>query len=212
VVVVSEFGVRFAPSADPMTTRPVPGARDAPDVADGDLIGKSRGGDLDAFSRLVLRYQDSVFRVALSVTGDRHDAEEAAQEAFIRAFRALDRFRDDLPFRPWLLKIVLNEARGRRRARARSFRLALRAESRHREAFDPDPLDQVLIDERDDVLGAAISRLRVDHRRVIFARYVLDLDEAETALLLGCPRGTVKSRLSRAIAQLRQIIDTDAAR
>lgn len=178
---------------------------------DTELIARSRRGDLDAFSLLTVRYQDVAFRVAFSVTADQHDAEDAVQEGFIRAFRALDRFRDGLPFRPWLLKIVLNEARGRRRVRARGLRLSLRVGSFHQEELDTDPMDSVLLHERGELLAAAIAKLGPEHRRVIYCRYFLDLDEAETAVVLGCPRGTVKSRLSRAIGQLRTILAPENA-
>lgn len=172
---------------------------------DAELIVRSRAGDLDAFSRLTVRYQDIAFRVALSVTGNTHDAEDAAQEGFIHAFRALERFRTGAPFRPWILKIVLNEARGRRRVQARASAFRGRLGPDHEE-FEPDPMDQVLLQEKSDVIAGALRRLGSDHRRVIYYRYFLDLSEEEMAEALGCPRGTVKSRLSRAIARLRDVM------
>src|SRR5204862_381303 len=81
------------------------------------LVERARRGDPAAFEALVLAYQALAFRTALVIAGDATDAEEAAQDAFVKAHRALGRFHADKPFRPWLLTIVANEARNRRRAR-----------------------------------------------------------------------------------------------
>ncbi len=175
-------------------------------LVDDELIRAALHGDLDAFARLTVRYQDAAFRVAWSVTGNPHDAEDAAQEGFIRAYRALDRFRLGSPFRPWLMKIILNEARGRRRSRGRSDRLSARLGILHLEELETDPMDQILLREDSDTLAQAIRRLSSQHRGVIYLRYFLDLTEAETADVLDVPRGTVKSRLSRALDQLRAIM------
>jgi RNA polymerase sigma factor (sigma-70 family) len=172
---------------------------------DAELVELARAGDLDAFSRLTERYQDFAFRVALSVTGNAADAEDATQEGFVRAFRALDRFRAGAPFRPWVLKIVLNEARGRRRVGFRSQALGRRLLG-EREELEADPMDHVLLQERRGAMATALRELQPDHRRVIYYRYFLDLSEEEMADALDCPRGTVKSRLSRALARLRQIV------
>jgi RNA polymerase sigma factor (sigma-70 family) len=178
---------------------------DRHDQSDPELVERARAGDLDAFSVLTERYQDFGFRVALAVTGNPADAEDATQEGFVRAFRALDRFREGAPFRPWLLKIVLNEARGRRRYRVRSDALGRRIGGLPEE-FDVDPMDHVLIQERSEAMAAALRLLQPDHRVVIYLRYFLDLSEDEMAIALDRPRGTVKSRLSRAMSQLRIVV------
>jgi RNA polymerase sigma-70 factor (ECF subfamily) len=161
-----------------------------------------------AYEELVRRYQDVAVRTAYVVAGSADDAEDAAQEGFVKAYTALGRFRAGAPFRPWLLRIVANEARNRRRSSGRRAMLAVRA-AEDRPSLDaaPSPEVAVLAQETRATLLAAINGLRDDDREVIGARYFLGLSEAETADTLGIPRGTVKSRLSRALARLRGEID-----
>ena len=94
--------------------------------SDAELIDRARRGEVMAYETLVRRYQDAAVRTAYVIAPD-GDAEDAVQEAFVKAYRALDRFRDGSPFRPWLLRIVANEARNRRRSAGRRTGLALRA-------------------------------------------------------------------------------------
>ena len=164
------------------------------------LLSRARGGDLDAYEQLVRLHQQTAFRTALVLTRNAADAEEAAQDGFVKAWRALGRFDAARPFRPWLLAIVANEARNRRRAAGRREALALRAEVG---APAGSPEGEVLVAERDSALAAALERLDARDREVIACRYLLELSEAETAAALGCRAGTVKSRLSRALARLR---------
>ncbi|CAA9490528.1 MAG: RNA polymerase sigma factor RpoE, partial [uncultured Solirubrobacteraceae bacterium] len=95
-------------------------------VEDAELIVRARSGDRDAYGMLVQRHQRIAFRTAYAVCGDAADAEDAAQDAFVKAYRALGRFRDGSPWRPWLLTIVANEARNRRRSAGRREHLAVR--------------------------------------------------------------------------------------
>jgi RNA polymerase sigma-70 factor (ECF subfamily) len=172
-------------------------------LEDAELIERARIGE-------VMGYQDVAVRAAHVIAPD-GDAEDAAQEAFVKAYAALARFRTGSPFRPWLLRIVTNEARNRRRSAGRRTGLALRA-SADRPVGDaaPSPESAVLASESRAALVAALNRLRDDDREVIGARYFLDLSEAETADTLGIPRGTVKSRLSRALGRLRAgLVDGD---
>lgn len=156
-----------------------------------------------AYESLVRRYQDAAVRTAHVIAPD-GDAEDAVQEAFVKAYAALGRFREGAPFRPWLLRIVANEARNRRRSAGRRAGLALRAaEDRRPGDAAPSPESAVLDHEAREHLLGAINALADPDREVIAARYFLDLSEAETAEVLGLPRGTVKSRLSRAIGRLR---------
>jgi RNA polymerase sigma-70 factor (ECF subfamily) len=148
--------------------------------------------------------------VAYLITRSAPDAEDVTQEAFVKAWRALGRFRTDAPFRPWLLRIVANEARNRVRAdRRRRARGAVVSDGTdHRPPMepvdtDPSPEETVLADDQRRQLLAALARLRDEDRLVIGARYLLDLNEAEMAEALGVARGTVKSRLSRAMSRLR---------
>lgn len=158
-----------------------------------------------AYERLVRGHETVAFRTAYLITGDASEAEDAAQEAFVKAYRALGRFRAGAPFRPWLLSVVANEAKNRRKAARRRAGLALRAaEGEARAGTGPSPEASVLAAERRDELLAALGELREDDRLVIGSRYFLELSEAETAAALGCARGTVKSRLSRALGRLRE--------
>ena len=137
------------------------------------------------------------------------------QEAFVKAYAALDRFRAGAPFRPWLLKIVANETRNLHRA---SGRRAAREQRSWQEAErlllarPDDPAEATLSQERQEALVRGLARLSPPHRQVVTCRYLLDLDEAESAAVLGWPRGTVKSRLHRALARLRDVLDADAER
>ena len=156
-----------------------------------------------AYEELVRGHQDLAVRTAHLIAPD-GDAEDAAQEAFVKAWAAIPRFRAGSPFRPWLLRIVANEARNRRRSAVRRTGLALRvAVDRPSGDAAPSPESAVLATERQATLLAALARLRDEDREIIAARYFLDLSEAEAAQTLGLPRGTVKSRLSRALGRLR---------
>jgi RNA polymerase sigma-70 factor (ECF subfamily) len=165
------------------------------------LVERARRGDPGAFEALVVSYQSLAFRTAFVITGDASDAEEAAQDAFVKAHRALGRFRSGRPFRPWLLTIVANEARNRRRTRGRRAALALRADPH---APGEDPETAALASERRERLLAAVERLRDDDREVLACRYFLELSEDETAAALGIARGTVKSRTHRALERLQE--------
>jgi RNA polymerase sigma-70 factor (ECF subfamily) len=175
------------------------------------LVERARGGEAAAYEVLVRRYGPLAFRVAYLVTGSAAEAEDAAQEGFVRAYYALPRFRRDAPFRPWLLRIVANAARNRRAASARHPTLSLDVAA-ERPSNDPmrSPEAAALAGEQRRELIEALNSLRADDRIAIACRYLLDLSEAETAAALGCPRGTVKSRLSRALKRLRRELDTAA--
>ena len=180
-------------------------------LEDAELIMRARQGEVMAYEELVRRYQDVAVRTAYVISPD-GDAEDAAQEAFVKAYEALGRFRPDAPFRPWLLSIVANEARNRRRSSGRRAGLALRAaEDRPLGDAAPSPESAVLANEARGRLLAAVNALRDEDREVIGARYFLELSEAETADALGIPRGTVKSRLSRALDRLRAQLGAEEA-
>jgi RNA polymerase sigma factor (sigma-70 family) len=155
-------------------------------------------------------HQTIAFRTAWVITGSAAEAEEAAQEGVLKAYRALGRFRPGAPFRPWLLAIVANEARNRRVAAGRRERLTRRVQNEHEVeerrpgGAVPSPEAALLDSERRARLLEAIGRLPERYRLVVACRYLLDLSEAETATTLRVRRGTVKSRLSRALARLRE--------
>ncbi len=153
-------------------------------------------------------HQGIAFRTAYLIAGNADDAEEAAQDGFVKAYRALGRFRRGAPFRPWLLQIVANEARNRRRSAGRRASLTLRAadEVRPGDAV-PSPEAAVLSDERRVELLSAVNGLREEERLVVGCRFFLGLSEDETAQALGLRLGTVKSRTARALARLREEVE-----
>jgi RNA polymerase sigma-70 factor (ECF subfamily) len=174
-------------------------------LEEAELVHRAKGGDVGAYEELVRMHQDLATRTAYVITGQAADAQDAVQEALVKAYRALGRFREDAPFRPWLLRIVANEAISRRRSNRRQAGLAVRAaEGRPLDDAVPSPEGAALAQERRRQVVAAVSRLRPEERLVIAYRYWFDLSEAEMADALGCPRGTVKSRLSRAMGRLRE--------
>ena len=181
------------------------------DDTESGLVERARRGDVRAYEELVRRYQDIAFRLAYTILGSVEEAEDAAQEGFVRAYRALDRFRRGAPVRPWLLTIVANAARTRRATAARRPTLTLQAAAAN-PSGDPaqSPEAVTLIAEQQRELLGAVNALRIDDQRLIAYRYFLDLSEAEMAVVLGCARGTVKSRLSRALGRLRQQLVTGA--
>lgn len=175
------------------------------------LVSQAQRGDAAAYEELVRIHQGIAFRTAYVITGSAADAEEAAHDGFVKAFRALGRFRRGRRFRPWLLAIVANEARNRHRSAGRRHALALRATEEIRPgdaALSPEA--DVLGRERHTLLLEAVNRLSEEHRLVVACRYFLDLSEAETAAALGIRKGTVKSRLSRALERLRAEVPEDA--
>lgn len=151
------------------------------------------------------RYREAAFRAAYLVLRDAAEAEDAAQEGFVKAYRALQRFRRGHEFRPWLLRIVVNQAlttlRSRKRGLAAAERLAVQ------ERPFPLTIDDTVIDrERARLVWAALDSLREQERVVVYLRYFLNLPERELAEYLGCAQGTVKSRLHRALGKLRNVV------
>jgi RNA polymerase sigma-70 factor (ECF subfamily) len=151
-------------------------------------------------------HQGLAFRVALVAAGDRGEAEEAVQDGFVKAYRALGRFREGSPFRPWVLRIVANEARNRRRSTGRRAGLALRAAAAASGDAAPSPEAAALAHERREALIDGLGQLDERDRDVLVHRFVLELGEEETAAALGIRRGTVKSRTSRALDRLRALV------
>jgi RNA polymerase sigma-70 factor (ECF subfamily) len=180
--------------------------------AETELVACAKRGDAAAYEELVRRHQGIALRTAYLFAGDTSDAQEAAQDAFVKAYRSLGRFRPDAPFRPWLLRIVANEARNRRRAAGRRQATELRAAAVAAPGdAAPSPEAALVSAERRAELLAAIERLGDDHRIVLACRYLLQLSEEETAAALGVRHGTVKSRLARALERLRTELEEDRA-
>ena len=155
---------------------------------------------------LVARYTLRAHRTAF-LLGAGAEADDVVQEAFVKAFRHLSRYRDGEPFGPWLLRIVANETRNLTRSRRRRAALALRLSTQ-----EPDgtaaggPVDEVLAAERRARLVGAVNALPDRERQVLVCRYFLELSEAETAQVLAWPLGSVKSRTARALNRLRGLV------
>ncbi len=176
------------------------------------MIARVRAGETEAYAELVRSHAPIALRTA-ALMGAGADAEDVVQDAFVKAYLALGTFRGDAAFRPWLLRIVANETRNAVRS-ARRQQTAVDREGAMTGA-DPaipesaDPAAVALADERRARLMAALEELSEPQRWVVTYRYLLDLDEAETAAALGWPRGTVKSRLSRALRRLELLLEAD---
>jgi RNA polymerase sigma-70 factor (ECF subfamily) len=177
-------------------------------VSEADLVIRARQGDEAAWATLVHQYQEAIFRLAYLHLGDADDAQDVAQEAFIRAFQALDRFDVTRPLRPWLLSITANLARNRRRAVGRYLAAVRRLIQAQPEAGTPAATRDARGWEA-EILWQAVRRLRPSDQDVIYLRFFLELSVDETAAALGVAPGTVKSRLHRALTRLRGVIQRE---
>ena len=175
---------------------------------DGELFARAQRGDTAAYEEIVHRYQQVAFRTAYVITGSTADAEDAAQDGFVKAYRALATFRAGAEPRPWLLRIVANEARNRVRSTGRRHQLELRlAEGFRPGGAAPSPEAATIAAEDRRRLLRLVNELSEEDRHVIASRYFLELSGEETASALGIPEGTVKSRLSRALARLKTRVE-----
>ena len=166
------------------------------------LISRARGGDRDAFGELVEQYRDNVYRLAYRMCGNTYDADEAAQEAFVAAWRALPNFRGDAKFSTWLYRLTTNAAID-----------VMRREKRHQTVGDGEmmdladdadsPQETVERTEQQEAVQKALATLSEEYREVLLLRYMEELDYAEIAEVLQLPSGTVKSRINRAKAALK---------
>nr|WP_203732649.1 sigma-70 family RNA polymerase sigma factor [Streptomyces sp. SID12501] len=178
-------------------------------VDEAAVIARVRAGEPEAYAELVRAHTALALRAATAL-GAGADAEDVVQQAFVKAYCALGRFRDGAAFKPWLLSIVANETRNTVRTAARQRTLAGReaclvgAEPLIPESADPALA--TLESERRAALQSALERLSEEHRLVVIYRYLLEMDEPETAQALGWPRGTVKSRLNRALRKLSRLL------
>jgi len=176
-------------------------------VDEARLIRLAAQGDATAWEPLVVTHQQAVFRLSYLLLGDSDDAEDVAQETFLRAWKHLGRFDAARPLRPWLLSIAANLASNRRRSAGRYFAALTRA-------FRAEPLPPSLEDKtaqhtEANELWKAVQTLNMPDQQIIYLRYFLDLSVAETAETLQIAEGTVKSRLNRAVEKLRQVIKLD---
>lgn len=180
-------------------------------MSEADLVRQARTGDDSAWETLVREHQEPIFRLAYLMLSDANEAEDVAQDTFVRAFGALHTFDTSRSLRPWLLTIASNLARNRLRSFGRYFAALRRTVQR-----DPNVLDPVTaLGERSaqeweaHTLWTAVRRLKPSEQEIIYMRYFLELPEADMASALQVAPGTVKSRLHRALAQLRGLVDRE---
>jgi RNA polymerase sigma-70 factor (ECF subfamily) len=177
------------------------------------LVAGARNGDINAYAELVRRYQKLALRVAYLMSGSEADAEDIAQDAFVKAYASLARFEPGRPWSPWLLRIVRNEALNRRRRSGRQARLAWRvATDPVSGGAAPSPEAAIVTRDQQARLLAVVDSLPTSQRDVIACRYFLELSEEETSRALGLAVGTVKSRTSRALAAIRAELERSGDR
>jgi RNA polymerase sigma-70 factor (ECF subfamily) len=175
-------------------------------TSDEALVERTLAGDLSAFETLVERHRDVVYRVATRIVGE-DDADDVAQDAFLRAFHRLSLFRGESPFRSWLLRITQNAA-----LNALTRRRATPVENRDDDRAEPEetrertPVEQLEISERRQRLALKLREIQPPHRAVLVLRDVEGLSYEEIAEVMETPVGTVKGRLHRARRELIEIL------
>jgi RNA polymerase sigma-70 factor (ECF subfamily) len=172
------------------------------------LVERARAGDVDAYADLLAAHQAAARRLAAALGGS-GDADEVAQDAFVKAWYGLPGFRRGSAFRPWLLRIVANEARNRRRAAGRraGYELRFATDRAVSAGAEPSPEAAVLVTEARRSVVDALAGLPEGLRDVVACRHLLELSEHETGEVLGLPRGTVKSRTSRGLRRLARALE-----
>ena len=174
------------------------------------LVLAAQRGDEAAFTEIVRRYQHAVYRVAYGLTRNASDADDLAQETFVRAYQAIGRFRAGEPLYPWLSRIAINQVYSlfRRRRRRPEAALEPLLEGGRQWAAPDDPEGEVADREHREHLHSAFSELSDEHQVVLVLRVVEGLSYDEIARTLAVPIGTVMSRLSRARAELKRCLRT----
>lgn len=183
--------------------------------SDTELVRRFKEGDQSAYAEIVRRYQDRVYSMCIRWMGDRHIAEEVAQDVFLALFRALDRFRGDAQLSTWIYRVVVNHCKNRRLYRQR--RHTHRHEPLEGDRDDDQPDRQIPAEgpgtdaythqtEAEKLVREGLARLDEEPRQIIVLRDVEDLSYEEISEILDLPRGTVKSRLHRARAQLASLL------
>lgn len=171
------------------------------------LIRLAANGDAAAWEPLVLAHQQAVFRLSYLLLGDPDDAEDIAQETFLRAWKHLRRFDPARPLRPWLLSIASRLASNRRRSAGRYAAALMRA---FRSQPQPAGIEEKSARRlQAGELWKAVQKLNTSDQKIIYLRFFLELSVAETAQALRIAEGTVKSRSNRTLQKLRRIIQHD---
>jgi RNA polymerase sigma-70 factor (ECF subfamily) len=173
------------------------------EAGDAELVRRIRAGDIGAYAALVARYRDRLGRYALHMIGDREDAEEALQDAFVRAYRSLARCDDPARFGAWLYGILVNRCRTTGARAARRRRLFVNDEDAINGAAHPDQSERM---EWADVVGRALARLGPEYREAFLLKHVDDLEYEEMSELTGAGVSALKMRVKRAREQLQRFL------
>ena len=187
------------------------------ELSDGELITQFLEGSEEAFNRLVLRHQRRAYNIAYRFLSHHEDALEVAQDAFIRAYRNLRRFKGKSSFKTWLYKIILNLARNRYRqrvSRGEQMKVSLDNPKHYEDSQAPREIEDTSLSPMRELDGREIQQqiqrglmqLAAEHRQVIVLRHIEGLTYGEMAQALQVAEGTVKSRLHRARLELRQVL------
>lgn len=178
-------------------------------MTDEQAVLRCQNGEHEAFRHLVERYKDVLFGTAVLMTGDRALAEEQVQEALLAAWRGISGFQSGRPVKPWLVRILVNAVVSQRRRRAID---TVPLETYSHADDRPSPGETVEANLDREEIREALGGLSADHRQVVVLRYFADLTVPELAEAIGVREGTVKSRLSRALGQLREHLASGGAR
>jgi RNA polymerase sigma-70 factor (ECF subfamily) len=176
---------------------------------DQQLIDECLAGRTDAFGQLVVRYQDRLYNMLVKVLGSPDDARDTAQDAFVQAFQKLGTFHGNAAFYSWLFRIAMNSAISQRR-RMKRFSHSLDA-AREQHGIEPadshpaaQPTHALELAERQQQVRRALAELAIEYRTVLVLKEMEGLKYEEIAEIVGCPIGTVRSRIHRARSELRQ--------
>lgn len=178
----------------------------APREREPEFLARAIEGDHEAYAKLVRPYEGVAYRVAAAITGRSADAEEAMQNGFVKAYRSLHRFRVGAAFRPWLLRIVVNEAHNVLRAERRHARLGMRAAEQH-ESPTAGADEAVIAREEVATVLCSLARLPDGDRLVLALRYFAELPDAEAAALAGTSTKAYRVRLVRARRRLQALLE-----
>ena len=178
-------------------------------MTESEAIARCQNGDRDAFRHLVEQYKDLLFGTAMLMTGNRATAEEQVQEAFLSAWRGIRGFHQGRPVKPWFLRILVNTVLSWRRKRTVPTVYLTGQGTQDPGSSEGDPAETLDALERRLSVRRAIANLSPEHRQVVALRYFACLTVPEVARTLGLRQGTVKSRLSRALTNLRRQLDDE---
>ncbi|NLW24969.1 MAG: sigma-70 family RNA polymerase sigma factor [Clostridia bacterium] len=188
--------------------------------SEGELVTRSQQGDLDAFEDLVARYERKVYTIAYRFMGNHEDASDLAQEAFLKAYQSINKFRGDSSFATWISRIVVNVCKDELRKNKRNLQISLDEQvwleegTVEKQVKDTRPTPEQVYEQNElkDYLQSLISGLTPEYRMVIVLRDIQGYSYEEIAQILDCSLGTVKSRLNRARKLLREKIISEQKR